>query len=101
MTASQPDRSPAPGIIPDPVHIHNDDGAVTVATGRRGGRKPKRRNPLRIAAATAMSALHGDKHMVDAYPAAEREDVATPDDTGPRAPERSAMRADPPEIPTA
>jgi len=81
MTAtSQPDRSPAPGIIPDPVHIHHDDPAALPApTGRRGGSKPGRRNPLGIAAAGVMSALHGDKYMVDAYPAAGQADAAPPD----------------------
>jgi hypothetical protein len=86
MTATnQPDRSPAPGIIPDPVHIHDDLGALTVATGRRGGRKSGRRNPLRIAAARVMSALRGDKYMVDAHPAAASEDAAGEQDARSRA----------------
>jgi hypothetical protein len=35
-----------------------------------------------------MSALHGDKYMVDAYPAADHGDAATSADGGPRTPER-------------
>jgi hypothetical protein len=89
MTAtSQPDRSPAPGIIPDPVHVHDDPGAPTAATGRRGGPKSGRRNPLGIAAARVMSVLHGDKYMVDAYPAAGQAHAAPPDSASSLARER-------------
>ena len=35
MTATnQPDRSPAPGTIPEPVHIHHGD-ALAAATGEQ------------------------------------------------------------------
>jgi len=54
MTAtSQPGRSPAPAP------------------------EPRRRNPAKRAAAKVVSALRGDKYMVNAYPAAEREDEST------------------------
>ena len=77
MTATnQSDRSPAPGIIPEPAHVSSDVAPLTAATEKPDERKPGRRNPVRIAAAKVMSALRGDKYMVDAYPAAEREDAA-------------------------
>ncbi len=96
MTATnQSNRSPAPGIIPDPVHVHDDPAALTAA--RRGGSKPGRRNPLGIAAARVMSALHGDKYMVDAYPAAGPEHAAAPGApvAGGTSAERPASRANP------
>jgi hypothetical protein len=88
MTANQPDRSSAPGIIPDPVFVHDDRGTPTAATQRRGGRKSGRRNPVRVAAARVMSALHGDQYMVDAYPAAGHAHAAPPDSASPLARER-------------
>ena len=86
MTATnQPDRSPAPGIIPSPPHL-NDNLAWPPATSRKpDDPKPQRRNPVKIAFARVMSALHGDKYVVDAYPTAGHEDAAPSDDTGPRA----------------
>jgi hypothetical protein len=93
MTATnQRDRSPAPGIIPDPVYVHDDPGAPTVASERRGGPKPGRRNPLGIAAARVMSALRGDKHMVDAYPAAGCEDAPPAEDAQAAKDARSRVR---------
>ena len=77
MTATnQSDRSPAPGILSEPVDV--DDDVPTAATEQRDEPQPGRRNPFRLAAAKVMSALRGDKYMVDAYPAAEREDAAAP-----------------------
>ncbi len=83
MTAtSQPDRSPAPGIIPDPVHVHDDPAPP--ATAKRKATHARRRNPLRVATNAVMSTLHGDKYMVDAYPAAGPDHAAASDDAGPR-----------------
>ena len=79
MTApNQPARSPAPGIIPEPAHIPANANAPTAA-GRRADPKPKRRNPVNTVVAKVMSALRGDRHMVDAYPAAGPEDGTTSD----------------------
>jgi hypothetical protein len=89
MTAtSQPDRSPAPGIIPHPVEVYDDPAAATAATGQRDDAEPGWRNPVRLAAARVMSALRGDKYMIDAYPAPGHEDAATRHDAEPRAGER-------------
>jgi hypothetical protein len=75
----QPDRSPAPGIIPGPVHVSDGAAAPAAATEKRD--EPKgRRNPVRTALAKVMSALHGDKYMVDAYPAAGPESAGRSDD---------------------
>jgi hypothetical protein len=88
MTATkQPDLSLAPGIIPDPVYVHDDPAALTAATKQGGECKRGRRNLLRVAAAAVMSALRGDKHMVDAYPAAGQAD-ASADSAGALASER-------------
>jgi hypothetical protein len=88
MTATnQPDRSPAPGIIPEPVHVDHDD-APTAATEDQDEPRLKRPNPFKLVAATVISALRGDKYMVNAYPAAEREDAPPPDDAGTNAGDR-------------
>lgn len=80
MTATnQADRSPAPGIIPDPVHIRDDPARPAPANGKTASAHARRRNPVRVAADAMMSALRGDKYMVDAYPAAEQQDAAAPD----------------------
>jgi len=76
---NQPDRSPAPGIIPGPVHVSDYAAPLNAATEQRD--EPKgRRNPVRTALAKVMSALQGDKYMVDAYPAAGPESAARSDD---------------------
>jgi hypothetical protein len=85
MTATnQPDLSPAPGIIPGPVRVHDDPAPPTASTEKRDSGKPGQRNPFRIAFTRVMSALHGDKYMVDAYPAAGLE-AAAPSDAESRA----------------
>lgn len=91
--ANQSDRSPVPGIIPEPVHISGDAAPPNAATERRtesklGAPKLRGRNPVRDAIAKIASAVRGDKYMIGAYPAADREDAAASDDPGPRARER-------------
>lgn len=81
MTATnQPDLSPAPGIIPEPAHVTSDAIPLTAVTKKRDRPKSGRRNPVRTAIATVMSALRGDKYMVDAYPTAEHEQPKATDD---------------------
>lgn len=63
----------APGIISEPAEVQADD-LPTAPNKQRDDSKPGRRNPVRLAATKVMSALRGDKYMVDAYPAAGRED---------------------------
>jgi hypothetical protein len=66
---SQP--SPSPGIIREPLLVHDE----TAASTRRGSqqadgsttRAVARRNPV----AWLLAALRGDKYMVDAYPPPE------------------------------
>jgi hypothetical protein len=91
MTATnQPDRSPVPGIIPEPVDLSHGAAPVTPATGKPVEPKPGRGNPASIAFARVMGALRGDKYMVDAYPTAGHEGAATgaatSDETGAQAP---------------
>ncbi len=77
--ANQADRSPAPGIIPDPVHVRDDPARPAPANRKTADAHARRRNPARVAADAVMSALRGDKYMVDAYPAAGQQDPAAPD----------------------
>jgi hypothetical protein len=65
----EPHTSPAPGIIPEPSHVHAEPAASSRdGTQRAAGATPlaARRAPL----ARVMAALRGDKYMVDAYPPA-------------------------------
>ena len=83
MTATnQSDRAPAIAgarNIPGPVHV--SDGVPPLTTATEGPDEPKgRRNPVRIVSAKVMSALRGDKYMVDAYPTAEHEQPKATDD---------------------
>lgn len=57
---NQPDRSPAPGIIPEPAYVHHHD-TPAAATERHREPSLKRRNPLRLLASKVMSALRGDE----------------------------------------
>ncbi len=76
MTANkQSDRSPAPGIIPEPAHLNGEVASPSAATRKPHNPKPGRRNPVSIALAAVARALRGDKYMADAYPAAERQDA--------------------------
>jgi hypothetical protein len=86
LTAThQPKRSAAPGIIPEPAELQ--DGVPTAATERPRS-KPGGHNPIRLVAGRMMSALRGDKYMVDAYPPAGSESSAAPGDAESRAQER-------------
>jgi len=86
MTAnSQSDRSPAPGIIPEPTHLRTEVASPSAAHRKPDSPKPGRRNPAKIAFDRGMSALHGDGYMVDAYPPTQREDAAALDDAESRA----------------
>jgi hypothetical protein len=72
----EPTGSPVPGVIPEPVRVHHDPAArrerlharsptsgTTVPASPSG-----RRNPARILLAKLLSAIRGDKYMIDAYP---------------------------------
>ena len=82
MTATQqPQRSPAPGIIPGRVHVSHDAAPLSAATEKRD--EPKgRRNAVGIATAKVMSALRGDKYMVHGSPTANRADPSASGDPG-------------------
>ena len=69
--------SPAPGIIPGPVRVHDQPARLT----RRAGRPPPRRatkpfaspgqgNPVSIVLARLMGVIRGDAYTVVAYPPA-------------------------------
>ncbi len=81
-TTDQPDQSPALGIIPAPPHLNDKLAWPAAASRKPHERKPRGRNPARIAFDRVMRALHGDKYMVDAYPAPVPEDSARSDDAG-------------------
>jgi hypothetical protein len=77
-------RSPAPGVIPEPPHLNDNLSWPPAASRKPGERKPGPRNPVKIAFMKVMSALHGDKYMLDAYPTEGHEDAAPSDEAGPR-----------------
>jgi hypothetical protein len=94
----EPTGSPVPGLIPEPVRVRHDSVAAQarpIATPTASGTtmpasSAGRRNPASIVLANLLSAIRGDKHMVDAYPpawhsaAAARagDDVAQPSHDG-------------------
>jgi hypothetical protein len=57
----EPPSSPVPGVVPEPVGIHDDAGPAPTTT------RPQR-NPMRMVLAKMLSVIRGDKYMVDAYP---------------------------------
>jgi|SRR5215211_2690464 len=58
---SEPTGSPVPGVIPEPIRVREDPVTIDPAPS------PRRRNPV----SKLLSALRGDKYMVDAYPPGE------------------------------
>jgi hypothetical protein len=80
----EPTGSPVPGVIPEPVRVHHDTVAAPerlIATPTASGTTklasfPGRRNPASIVLARLLSAIRGDKYMVDAYPPAWHRAVA-------------------------
>ncbi len=82
---NQSDRSPAPGIIPEPPHLSDNPARPSPTSRKPAERKSGRRNPVRVAFTRVMSALHGDKYMVDAYPTSDPEAAARSDDPGSQA----------------
>jgi hypothetical protein len=62
---TKPTGSPVPGVIPEPIRVHDDSAArnrrdrVTIDPA-----PPGRRNPL----TKLLSHLRGDRYMVGAYP---------------------------------
>jgi hypothetical protein len=74
----EPTGSPVPGVIPEPVRVHHDTVAAperltatpTASGTTKPASSPGRRNPASIVLARLLSAIRGDKYMVDAYPPA-------------------------------
>jgi hypothetical protein len=70
----EPTGSPVPGMIPEPVRVRHDSVAtherLTASGTTMPASSPGRRNPASIVLARLLSAIRGDKYMVDAYPPA-------------------------------
>ena len=81
---NQSDRSPAPGIIPEPAHVNSQAAPLSAAIEKAGNPKPGRPNLLRIAVSKLISALRGDKYRIDAYPPARHDDAKASDAAGKR-----------------
>jgi hypothetical protein len=69
--------SPAPGIIPEPVRVHDERAAKPAADRPR--RRPSWRGQVSIRLAKLMSTIRGDNYMVDAYPPAWHSNATTQD----------------------
>jgi hypothetical protein len=95
--------SPAPGIIPEPVRVHDQPASPTGRAARRAAGRatksfssPGRRNPVSIVLAKLLGVIRGDKYMVDAYLPAWHGDATTRDGNGLVRPHRDgALRASP------
>jgi hypothetical protein len=112
----EPAGSPVPGVIPEPRRVHHAPAAGSErppTTSPTSGTtmpasSPGRRNPARRLLAKLLSAIRGDKYMIDAYPpdwhggaAARTEDhVIRPGDEGDAAagvaPQPNGAQATPP-----
>ena len=72
----EPTGSPVPRVIPEPLRVHHDTVAAherltaTMTSTIMSASSPGRRNPGSIVLAKLLSAVRGDKYMVDAYPPA-------------------------------
>jgi hypothetical protein len=58
--ALEPSDSPVPGVIPEPIRVHEDSARATT------GPVPSPRRPG--LARRLLGVVHGDKYMADAYP---------------------------------
>ncbi len=76
----QSDRSAAPGILPEPVHVR-DAPSTLAPEDQPADEDPRRKGVVRAALAKVASALRGDKNMVDAYAAAQPEEAHPPDNS--------------------
>jgi hypothetical protein len=70
---TEPAGSPVPGVIPEPWRVHHDPaGGHERPPATSGTTVPAssavRRNPARSLLARLLSAIRGDRYMVDAYP---------------------------------
>jgi hypothetical protein len=78
----EPTGSPVPGVIPETVRVHHGTVAApehltaTPSGTTKLASFPGRRNPASIVLARLLSAIRGDKYMVDAYPPAWHRAVA-------------------------
>jgi hypothetical protein len=62
---TKPTGSPVPGVIPEPIQVHDETAAANKRDDVTIDRAPpRRRNPL----AKLLSHLRGDRYMVGAYP---------------------------------
>jgi hypothetical protein len=70
----EPAGSPVPGVIPEPWRVEHDAAGHERPPATPGTTMPAssagRRNPARSLLARLLSAIRGDKYMVDAYPPA-------------------------------
>jgi hypothetical protein len=95
--AIESNDSPAPGVIPEPVRVHDQPAVPTRRVARRAAvRAPKRppgqRHPVRIILAKVLSVIHGEKYMVGAFPPAGHGDAATRNGDGLFRPNHQGVR---------
>jgi hypothetical protein len=84
--AIESNDSPAPGIIPEPAHVHDDPAKPTRRSGQPAANRATsllwssgKRSAVSIVLAKLRSAIRGDKYTIDAYPPAGHGDVTTRD----------------------
>lgn len=84
---NESDDSPAPGIIPNLVRVHDQPAAprrpAAPPVADRAGRplsSPSRRSPASTMVASVLSVIRGDRHTVGAHPSAWQGDWAKRDE---------------------
>jgi hypothetical protein len=60
----EPRESPVPGVIPEPIHVHDDSAPAKARAANETVPSPRRPGLAR----RLLGAIRGDKHMADAYP---------------------------------
>jgi hypothetical protein len=76
----EPNESPVPGVIPEPIRVHHDSAAAyeghhaaaRPSTTTKSASSPGRRNPASIVLARLLGSVRGDKRPADAHPPTRR-----------------------------
>jgi hypothetical protein len=67
-SALEPSESPVPGLIPEPIRVHDDSAAAKPRATTEPVPSPRRRGPASRLLARLAGVVRGDKYMADAYP---------------------------------
>jgi hypothetical protein len=64
----EPSQSPVPGVIPEPIRVHDDSAPAKPRATTEPVPSARRRGSASRLLARLVGVVRGDKHMADAYP---------------------------------